>query len=94
MLPYGIKKAFQKGGVSMSEFKHAASNIRLLLSYKGWTQEVLSKKSGISIATLKRRLKTNEGWTLSEAVLIGKTFGVSASELFFTRMVPNGTKIA
>lgn len=75
----------------MSEFKHATDNIRLLLSYKGWTQETLSKKSGISFATLKRRLKTNEGWTLSEAVLIGKAFGIPASELFFTRMVPNAS---
>jgi len=34
---------------------------------KNWSQEVLSKKTGISLATLKRKLRNNNGWTLLEA---------------------------
>jgi transcriptional regulator with XRE-family HTH domain len=78
----------------MQQFKNASSNIKLLLSYKNWSQEVLSKKTGISLATLKRKLSANNGWTLLEAVAIAEAFDVSVEELFFTHMVPNGTKTA
>ena len=57
---------------------------------KNWSQEVLSKKTGISLATLKRKLRNNNGWTLLEAVAIAEAFGVSVEELFFTRMIPSG----
>lgn len=78
----------------MQSFKYASGNIKLLLKFKGWTQATLSKKSGISIATLKRKLRNNNGWTLLEATAIANALGVSVEELFFTRMIPNGTKTA
>ena len=77
----------------MQSFKHASDNIKLLLSFKDWSQETLAKKSGISIATLKRKLRNN-GWTLLEATAIANALGVSVEELFFTRMIPNSTKTA
>jgi len=78
----------------MQSFKHASDNIKLLLSFRGWSQETLAKKSGISIATFKRKLRNNNGWTLLEATAIANALGVSVEELFFTRMIPNSTKTA
>ena len=78
----------------MQSFKYASGNIKLLLSFKDWSQETLAKKSGISIATLKRKLRNNNGWTLLEATAIANALDVSVEELFFTRMIPNGTKTA
>jgi len=76
----------------MQSFKYASGNIKLLLSFKDWSQETLAKKSGISIATLKRKLRNNNGWTLLEATAIANALGVSVEELFFTRMIPSGNK--
>ena len=76
----------------MQNFKHASDNIKLLLSFKNWSQETLAKKSGISIATLKRKLRNNNGWTLLEATAIAHALGVSVEELFFTQLVPSGIK--
>lgn len=73
-------------------FKYASDNIKLLLRFKKWTQAVLCKKTGITQVTLMRRLKDNKGWTMLEAVSISKAFGVSVIELFFTQMMPNGSK--
>jgi transcriptional regulator with XRE-family HTH domain len=71
--------------------KHASSNIKLLLKYKGWTQEALCKKTGITPVTLRRRLNGNEpNWTMMEGVTIAKVLGVSVNDLFFTKMVPSG----
>lgn len=92
MMPSGNK--MDKGVTCMQSFKHASENIKLLLSYKNWSQEILSKKTGISISTLKRKLKNNNGWTLSEAIAISNAFGLPMEDVFFDRMVPNGTKTA
>jgi lambda repressor-like predicted transcriptional regulator len=75
-----------------NSFKYASDNIKLVLSFKKWTQNTLCRKSGITMVTLRRRLKTNEGWSMLEAVNIAKALGMSVQELFFTRMMPNGNK--
>jgi transcriptional regulator with XRE-family HTH domain len=74
-------------------FKYASDNIKLVLSFKKWTQSNLCKKSGITIVTLRRRLKDNSGWSMLEAVSIAKALNVSVQELFFTRMMPNGNNV-
>lgn len=76
----------------MDSFKHASDNIKLLLRFKGWTQAMLCKKTGMTSITLKRRLKNNEGWTMLEGVWIAKALGTSVNELFFTRMIPIGNE--
>lgn len=73
-------------------FKYASDNIKLVLSFKKWTQNALCKKSGMTMVTLRRRLKDNTGWTMLEAVSISKALNMSVQELFFTRMMPNGNK--
>jgi len=76
--------------MSESSFKHASSNIKLVLGFKRWTQAVLCKKTGMTLVTLQRRLRENAGWTMLEAVTIARALSVSVNELFFTHMVPNG----
>jgi transcriptional regulator with XRE-family HTH domain len=71
-------------------FKYASDNIKLLLQFKKWTQDILCKKSGITQVTLRRRLKNNSGWSMIEATSIARAFNVTVNELFFTRMMPNG----
>ena len=74
-----------------NSFKHANNNIKLLLQFKGWTQNNLCKKTGITPITLRRRLSGDgANWTMLEAVSVSKALNVSVNELFFTRMVPNG----
>jgi transcriptional regulator with XRE-family HTH domain len=75
-------------------FKYASDNVKLLLKFKGWSQEELCKKTGISSVTLMRRLSKNKGWSLLEAVSIARAFEKPMSEVFFTRMVPNGNEKA
>jgi len=71
--------------------KYANSNIKLLLKYKEWTQEMLCKKTGITPVTLRRRLNSSvPNWTMTEGVAIAKAFDVPVSDLFFTRMIPSG----
>lgn len=76
------------------DMRYASDNIKLLLKFKGWTHETLCKKTGISLVTLRRRLKSNSGWSMLEAVSIARAFNVSVNELFFTRMLPVGNKTA
>jgi DNA-binding XRE family transcriptional regulator len=71
-------------------FKYASDNIKLVLNFKKWTQNTLCKKSGLTMVTLRRRLKDNSGWSMLEAVNIAKAFNMTVQELFFTRMMPNG----
>lgn len=73
-------------------FQYASDNIKLLLKFKGWTQDTLCKKTGISLVTLRRRLKTNSGWSMLEAVSIAKALNSSVQEIFFSRLIPNGSK--
>lgn len=90
MIPKGNKRINERGIKLMEDFKYASDNIKLLLKFKKWTQETLCKKTGITPVTLRRRLKSNSGWTMLEAVSIAKALNVSVNELFFTRMIPNG----
>lgn len=73
-----------------NDFRYASDNIKLLLHFKKWTQDTLCKKTGITPVTLRRRLASNSGWTMLEAVAIARALGTSVSQLFFTRMIPNG----
>lgn len=73
-------------------YKYASDNIKLLLKFKRWSQEDLCKKTGITMVTLRRRLSSNKGWSLDEAVSIARAFNVPMSELFFNQMVPNGNE--
>lgn len=71
--------------------KYANSNIKLLLKFKGWTQETLCKKTGITPVTLRRRLNADKTtWSTTEALSIANAFGLDVQTLFFTKMVPNG----
>ena len=71
------------------QLKFASDNIKLLLKFKGWTQEVLCKKTGITLVTMRRRLSSNGGnWNISEAVNIAKAFNVRLDDIFFKRMTP------
>lgn len=73
-----------------NSFKFANDNIKLLLKFRGMTQELLCKKTGISKVTLMRRLSgTGGNWTMLEGVSISKALNVSVNELFFTQMIPN-----
>ena len=77
----------------MNELKYANDNIRLLLKYNDWTQTILSKKTGISEVTLRRRLNSDiPKWTMLEAVSIAKVFKDDVTNIFFTRMVPKSNK--
>ena len=78
--------------MSENNFKFASDNIKLSLRFKRWTHGMLCKKTGMTPVTLMRRLKDNAGWTMLEACNISKALNLSVSELFFTRMVPNGNK--
>jgi len=73
-----------------NNFKYASDNIKLILGFKNWTHDVLCKKTGISLITLRRRLKSNNGWSMTEACAIANAFGMTVQELFFTRLIPNG----
>ncbi len=73
-------------------FKYASDNIKLLLNFKRWTQGTLCKKTGIALVTLRRKLKSNSGWTMLEGLSIAKAFGITVEELYFTQMIPNGNK--
>ena len=77
--------------------KYAASNIKLILEFnksnhiKPETQEELCKMTGVTPVTMRRRLKTNKGWKVyEESYPIATALKMTANELFFTRMVPNG----
>ena len=73
--------------------EYANQNIRLLLFSKKWTQMILSKKTGISEVTLRRRLNSKvPKWTMLEALSIAKAFDVDVSEIFFDRMVPKSSE--
>ena len=77
----------------MNELKYANDNIRLLLKYNDWTQTILSKKTGISEVTLRRRLNSEiPKWTMLEAVTIAKVFKEDVTNIFFNRMVPKSNK--
>lgn len=75
-----------------TDFQYASDNIKLVLHFKKWTQNMLCKKTGISKVTLSRRLKSNSGWSMTESVEISRALGKSVHELFFTRMIPNGNE--
>lgn len=75
--------------------RHASSNIKLLLSFKKWTQADLCKKTGISEITMRRRLNGKRpNWSMMEAIEISHAFGKSVDEVFFTQMIPSGNKEA
>lgn len=77
----------------MEQLKYANDNIRLLLNYKNWTQTTLSKKTGISEVTLRRRLNSDiPKWTMLEAVSIAEVLGENVNNIFFTKMIPKGNK--
>lgn len=79
----------------MEQLKYANDNIRLLLNYKNWTQTTLSKKTGISEVTLRRRLNSDiPKWTMLEAVSIAEVLGENVNNIFFTKMIPKGNKEA
>lgn len=75
------------------KMKHANDNIKLLLKFKGWTQNTLCKKTGITQVTMRRRLNSGiPTWSLVEAVSIAKAFDTPLNDIFFTRMTPIGNK--
>ena len=77
----------------MNELKYANDNIKLLIKYKGWTQAILCKKTGITEVTMYRRLNSKiPKWTMTEAVSIAQAFNLPVSDIFFTRMVPKSNK--
>lgn len=77
----------------MSDLKYANGNIKLLLSFKRWTQADLCKKTGITPVTLRRRLSSNPpSWSMLEGIAISKALGIPVEELFFKRMVPSGNE--
>ena len=72
-----------------SDLKHANDNIKLLIKYKGWTQAVLCKKTGITPVTMQRRLNGKiSTWSMIEAVNISKAFNIPVNDIFFTSMIP------
>lgn len=74
--------------------KYANENIRLLLFSKKMTQTALSLKTGISEATLRRKINdTNSKWTMEEGIAISRALGCSVSEVFFTRMIPKSNEV-
>jgi transcriptional regulator with XRE-family HTH domain len=74
-------------------FKYANDNIKLLLKFKGWTQSELCKKTGITQVTLARRFSgTGSKWNLEESLAIARVFNMSVNDIFFTRLIPNGSK--
>lgn len=78
-----------------NDLSHANENIKLMIKYKGWTQAILCKKTGITDITLKRRLSSKiPKWSMLEAVSISNAFGLSVNDIFFTRMVPKGNNEA
>lgn len=76
-----------------NDLKYASDNIKLLIKYKGWTQSILCKKTGITPVTMRRRLNNKvPNWSMTEAVSIAKAFNLSVSDIFFTRMIPRCNK--
>ena len=72
-----------------NDMKNANNNIKLLIKYKGWTQIILCKKTGITPITMRRRLNSKVStWSMLEAVNIAKAFNLTVSDIFFTSMVP------
>jgi transcriptional regulator with XRE-family HTH domain len=77
----------------VNDLKYANNNIKLLIKYKGWTQNILCAKTGITPITMRRRLSSKTpSWSMLEAVSISKAFGMSVNDIFFTRMVPKCNK--
>jgi DNA-binding XRE family transcriptional regulator len=79
-----------EGGTKMkNNLQYANDNIKLMIKYKSWTQNTLSKKTGITPITMQRRLNSKvPKWTMLEAVSIANAFNVSVSDIFFTHMIP------
>ena len=76
-----------------NELKNANNNIKLLIKYNKWTQEILCKKTGITPVTMRRRLNNKvPTWSMMEAVSIAKAFNLTVNDIFFTCMVPKGNK--
>ena len=76
-----------------NDLKFANDNIKLLLKYKGWTQAILCKKSGITPVTMQRKLNNKSPkWSMLEAVSIANAFGMTVQEIFFTRLIPKCNK--
>ena len=76
-----------------NDLRYANDNIKLLIKYKGWTQAILCKKTGISSITLQRRLNCKiSKWTMIEAASIATAFNFTVNDIFFTRMVPKCNK--
>ena len=74
-----------------NDLRYANDNIKLLIKYKGWTQKILCKKTGITPVTMRRRLNSKvSNWTMTEAISVAKAFNLSVTDIFFTRMVPKG----
>lgn len=72
-----------------NDLRYANDNIKLLMKYKGWTQAIVCKKTGMTPVTLRRRLNSKiPTWSMLEAVSIAKAFELPVSNIFFTRMIP------
>lgn len=78
-----------------NELKNANNNIKLLIKYNKWTQEILCKKTGITPVTMRRRLNNKvPTWSMMEAVSIAKAFNLTVNDIFFTCMVPKCNSVA
>lgn len=78
-----------------NELKNANNNIKLLIKYNKWTQEILCKKTGITPVTMRRRLNNKVStWSMMEAVSIAKAFNLTVNDIFFTCMVPKCNNVA
>lgn len=76
-----------------NSLKYANNNIKLLIKYKGWTQIILCKKTGITPITMRRRLNSKiSTWSMTEAVSIAKAFNSTVNDIFFSCMVPKCNK--
>lgn len=72
-----------------NDLRNANNNIKLLIKYKGWTQAILCKKTGITTITMRRRLNSKvPTWSMLEAVSVAKALNLSVNDIFFTCMVP------
>lgn len=77
-----------------NNLKYANDNIKLLIKYKGWTQTILCKKTGITPITMRRRLNSKiPTWSMIEAVSISKAFNLTVNDIFFNCMVPKCNKV-